>query len=222
MDIAIIDSGINPWHSHVQGIEAGLAFSLNGSGEVVQGSDFQDHLGHGTAIAGIIREKVPLAKFYAVKIFHEKLEAPASLLLAALAWSIQGKIKIIHLSLGTEKVKYREALRTLCQKACDEGLLIIAAARGPKDRIFPAVFDTTIGVYWDKECDNGALVYHPGNAIEFGAYGRPRAIPGLPQERNFCGDSFAAAHVTVRAAQILEKVPGAGTSRIKQLLAEPE
>ena len=96
IDIAIIDSGINPWHSHVQGVEGGTGFFLDQSGDVVENGDFMDELGHGTAIAGIIREKAPSAKLYAVKIFKNELEAPASLLFAALKWAIKRKMKIIY------------------------------------------------------------------------------------------------------------------------------
>ena len=104
VEIAVIDSGINPGHSHVQRVAGGISFQLAASGKVVEGVDFCDELGHGTAIAGVIREINPQAKIYAVKIFYQCLEAPAALLLAAMQWSIKSKVNIIHLSLGTEPV----------------------------------------------------------------------------------------------------------------------
>ncbi len=40
IDIVIIDSGVNPWHSHVQGVAAGISFELaESSGEVVPSDD---------------------------------------------------------------------------------------------------------------------------------------------------------------------------------------
>ena len=128
IDIAIIDSGINPWHSHVQGVEQGISFRLDKSGEVFQSEDFRDELGHGTAIAGVIRERNSQARLYAVKIFHQKLEAPAALLLAALQWAISARVKIIHLSLGTEQQEYRGDLKRLCQEAYDKDIVLVAAA----------------------------------------------------------------------------------------------
>ena len=101
--IAVIDSGINPGHSHVQGVAGGISYHLEASGKVVEGADFRDELGHGTAIAGVIREKNSQAKIYAVKIFHQFLEAPAALLMAAMQWAIRVRVNIIHLSLGTER-----------------------------------------------------------------------------------------------------------------------
>lgn len=220
IDIAIIDSGVNPWHSHVQGVESGLSFHLNRSGRVVSSNDFRDGLGHGTAIAGIIRGRVPSARLHVVKIFHEKLQASMDCLLAGLKWAVERSVKIIHLSLGTEHEKYRTVLKKLCDKAYNKDLVIIAAARGPDDLIYPAVFSTVIGTYWNKCCEQNALIYHPGNAIEFGAYGRPRAIPGLPESFNFCGHSFAVGYVTAEAAQLLEKHPDHGVLWVKSNLAK--
>ena len=218
IEIAVIDSGINPWHPHVQGVAGGISFHSEASGKVVEGVDFSDELGHGTAIAGVIRERNSQARIYAVKIFHQILEAPAALLLAALQWAIRAKVKIIHLSLGTERHEYRGDLQQLCRDAFRKDIVIIAAARTLEDQVFPAIFDEVIAVYWNHDCKNGSLIYYPEKNVEFGAYGRPRAIPGIPQELNFSGSSFAAAHVTAMVADILEHNPMAGVVWVKEML----
>ncbi len=218
IDIAIIDSGINPWHSHVGGVSGGICLRLQDSGEVVENEDFRDELGHGTAIAGIIRESTPRAGLYAVKIFHQTLESPAALLLAALQWAMRKRVKIIHLSLGTEKQAYREDLKQLCQDAYEKNIVLVAAARTLEDYVMPAIFAEVIGVFWNHDCEKGSLIYYPDHAVEFGTFGRPRAIPGMPQELNFAGSSFAAAHVTGMAADILEQNPMAGAAWVKETL----
>lgn len=216
--IAVIDSGINPGHSHVQAVAGGISYHLEATGKVVAGADYRDELGHGTAIAGVIREKNSQAKIYAVKIFHQFLEAPAVLLLAAMQWAIRVGANIIHLSLGTERPEYRENLKQLCRRAVRKDIVIIASARTLEDQVFPAVFDEVIAVYWNHECKKGSLIYYPGKKVEFGAYGRPRALPGIPQELNFGGSSFAAAHVTAMAADILKNNPKAGVGWVKEML----
>ncbi len=219
-NIAIIDSGINPEHSHVGAVEGGLGFALNHNGQVVETTDFGDEIGHGTAIAGVVRERASRSRLYAAKIFHRDLNAPASTLLAAMRWSIDKNMKIIHLSLGTEREEHRQSLRELCQRAYENGLVVVASARGPNDMIYPAAFDTVLGVYWNKECDEDSLVYHPDACIEFGAYGRPRPLPGLSQEMNFSGSSFAAAYVTARVARLLEEDPNGGPQWVREKLIE--
>jgi hypothetical protein len=52
--------------------------------------------------------------------------------------------------------------------------------------------------------------------VEFGTYGRPRPIQGLPQELSLAGSSFAAAHVSGMAADILKQNPMAGIDGLKR------
>jgi len=221
-DIALIDSGVNAVHSHVGWIAGGVAFHPEPNGKVREDSDFHDSIGHGTAIAGVIRERAPQARIHALKIFHDTLQAPASLLIAALQWAIDGNMKLIHLSLGIEREKGGEGerLAELCRSAYERNLVVIAAARSPQDLVYPSSLDTVIGVYWDRSCDPAGLIYHADNPIEFGACGFPRELPGMPQEHNFRGNSFAAAHVTARAARLLEENPTAGVKWVRKRLIE--
>lgn len=218
IDIVIIDSGANPWHSHVQGVAGGISFHLDESGEVLASDDYRDESGHGTAIAGVIRETVPKARLHAVRVFRRELEAPMAVLQTALEWAVQKRPKMIHLSLGTEREEYRPALEEICRQACEQGTVIVASARNPEDRVYPGVFDTVIGVCWDRSCTESTIVCHPGKQVEFGACGQPRALPGLPEEMNFKGSSFAAARVTALAARMLEEHPQQGTEWVRRTL----
>lgn len=220
LKIAVIDSGINRTHFHVGRVAGGHGYRINGDGQVESHPDFEDEIGHGTAIAGILSQKAPFADLYGIKIFQKELTAPAYVLMIALKWAIEAKIKIIHLSLGTEVETYREDFNALCRTAHDSGIIILAAARSPHDSIIPAVFQTVIGVFWDRHCGKEMISHHPGEKIEFGAYGWPREIPGMPQEMNFRGNSFAVAHVTGKVAQIVEKYPKAQPAFLKEKLCE--
>lgn len=220
MEIAVIDSGINPWHSHVQGRVEGIGLRLGRSGRIVWSKDFRDEIGHGTAIAGLIREKAPQARLYAIKIFQDELEAPTGVLLASLRRALRRGSKIIHLSLGTERKQDRRPLERLCREAYRRRIVIIASARAPQDDVVPASLRTVIGVCASPTGPRDALVYHPGMAVEFAAYGRPRPLPGLPEEKNFFGASFAAARVTALAARLLEGNPRAGAGWVRERLRE--
>jgi hypothetical protein len=220
LKIAVIDSGINRNHFHVGNIAGGHGYRMTGNGQVELHPDFEDEIGHGTAIAGILSQKAPFADLYAIKIFQKELSASAQVLMVALKWAIDAKMKIIHLSLGTEVEAYREEFNTLCRSAHDRGIIILAAARSSRDHIIPAAFETVIGVFWDRNCGKDMIRYHPGETIEFGAYGWPREIPGMPQEMNFRGNSFAVAHVTGQLARIVEKYPNATPAFLKERLRE--
>ncbi|WP_373498389.1 S8 family serine peptidase [Desulfococcus sp.] len=218
--VAVIDSGINASHPHVGGIAAGVSFSTGADGAVVQEKGCRDAIGHGTAIAGVIRLYAPEATLTALKIFHTDLTASMAALVAALEWAVSGGFRIIHLSLGTTLERCRKPLRSLCARAAAQNTLVVAAARSADDPIYPAVFDTVIGVYQYPACPPEGLIHHPGVPVNFGAHGRPRPIPGLPQERNFRGSSFAAAHVTGRVAAFLEAHPEAGFDAVMAALRE--
>lgn len=219
IDIAIIDSGVNPWHSHVGHVEEGATFFTAEGNGLVQGPDFLDEIGHGTAIAGLIREKAPSARFHVGKIFKKSLRASMASLLGALEWAVKKEVKLIHLSLGSRNEYYRDTVEQLCRDAFEKGIILVAASTLPDASIFPAEFDTVIGVYWNRNCDEETLVYHPDSPVEFGAHGSPRPIPGRPQELNFRGSSFAAARVTARVAALIEQNLQADCEQVRKILA---
>ncbi|GKT09214.1 S8 family serine peptidase [Desulforhabdus sp. TSK] len=221
ISIAIIDSRVNPGHSHVGHVEDGASFLPRspGDGTVARSPDFRDEIGHGTAIAGIIREKAPHARFHAAKIFAGSLRASMAALLAALEWAVEQNAKIIHLSLGTRNERFKEVLEPLCRSAFERGTILVAAATAADALIWPAVLDTVIGVYWNALCDEETLIHHPDNPVEFGAHGLPRPIPGRPQELNFRGSSFAAARVTARIAELLVSDPDMNCQQARSALA---
>lgn len=218
--VAIIDSGINGFHPHVGGIASGVTFSTADDGAVVREDGAPDEIGHGTAIAGVVRLHAPAARLTALKIFKNDLTASMAALIAAMEWAVSARPQIIHLSLGTTLERYLEPLRSVCQEAAARNAIVVAAARSADDQIYPAVFETVIGVYQNPACPPESLIHHQGAPVNFGAHGQPRPIPGLPQDRNFRGSSFAAAHVTGRVAGFLEDHPDAGFDTVTAALQE--
>src|SRR6266542_4115216 len=67
--IGIVDSGVNPWHSHVRGQVAGCRIFVAPDGGIQEDGDFRDSSGHGTAVAGVVREAFPDAEIFAVRVF---------------------------------------------------------------------------------------------------------------------------------------------------------
>ena len=92
--IAIVDSGIHADHPHVGGIAGGVS---------MLGGDLIDRLGHGTAVAGAIREKAPDVELYAVKIFDRRLSTKFDVLLRAVDWCVENHMDVINLSVSTTK-----------------------------------------------------------------------------------------------------------------------
>ena len=142
--VAILDSGINPCHSHVEGVEGGVwVRPLSGGGTEVLEGIHPDRLGHGTAAAAVIRWFAPKCKLYSIKVFDRTFSTTLPSLLRGLEWAIDAGIEVINLSLGTEARRPPLSLEVLCRRACEEGRIVVAAAEGR--RCFPAVLATVLG-----------------------------------------------------------------------------
>jgi len=197
MKIAIIDSGIHPGHPHVGEIAGGVEITLTG-----EGPDAIDRLGHGTAVAGAIREKMPDAELYAVKVFDRRLTANIGVILRSLAWCREHDMDIVNLSLGTENSGHRQAFI----EAIGD-LLIVSAASA-----LPGSLPGVIGVAPDPDCPRDNFRYHDGM---FYASPYPRPIPGVSVDRNLHGASFAVANMTGLAARALRN---SSRSQIRETL----
>src|SRR4051794_19408733 len=180
LKIAIVDSGISPGHPHVGEISGGV--SLSGTPDLI------DRLGHGTAVAGAIRQWAPHTSLYVVKIFDRRLSATIDALIHALEWCRDERMDLANLSLGTANPAHRDRFLPFL---------------GPQPLIFspagalPGSLPGIVGVEADPDCPRAT--YRHANGI-FYASPYPRPIPGVPVERNLQGVSFAVANLAGLAA----------------------
>ena len=203
MKIAIIDSGINPDHPHVEGVAGGVFITAAG-----ESADYLDRLGHGTAVAGAIREKAPDAELYAARVFDRALSTNIHVIIRALEWSIAERVDVINLSLGTANPEHRARFEQVLARAPE--IVVVSAFEQQGRSLLPGALDSVIGVALDSDCPRDT--YHVrwccGRPV-FYASGYPRAIPGVPRERNLNGISFAVANMTGFVAREIS----AGVSR---------
>jgi len=178
--VGIIDSGVNPRHPHVRGVVAGRCFV---PGEAAE--NYLDVMGHGTAVAGAICEKAEGIELYIAKVFDKRLVTSVDVLMEALDWCLAQPVKLINLSLSTGNEAHRGRFEERVERAKEAGIRIVSPAGG-----LPGCLDGVAGVTLDDSV--GRLEYRTGYA----ACGWPRPIPGMPQERNLYGISFAVANVT--------------------------
>ncbi|MBV9506624.1 MAG: S8 family serine peptidase [Acidobacteriia bacterium] len=189
--VGVVDSGINPDHPHVGGIAGGVNCHPDGDS-----TDFIDRIGHGTAVAGAIREKAPEAELYAVRIFERRLSANIETLLQGLEWCLDHAMNIVNVSVGTANPHHRDRLEDLVRRARERDIFVVSAAS-----LLPGMIDGAIAVAADPECDRNRCRFQDGI---FWAAPWPRPIPGVPPERNLKGVSFAIANCTGLLARSLE------------------
>lgn len=192
--VAIIDSGVHPSHPHVGGVVGGIGIDDDGHAH----DDYVDRLGHGTAVAAVIREKAPAAEIYAIKVFDRELSATGCALVAACDRAIEHGARIVNLSLGTQNAHHERALSQMVERARQRGVVIVAAGPHNDVRWLPGSLTGAWAVTldWDVPRDGCRLDRLTASGARFRASGFPRPIPGVPPERNLKGLSFAVANVT--------------------------
>jgi hypothetical protein len=186
MKIAVVDSGIHAGHPHVGVVAGGIGVTEAGFSE-----DFVDRLGHGTAVAGAIRERAPDADLYAVRIFDRRLSAGIDTIVRALGWCIEHEMDLINLSLGTANQSHRERF----ERVLVPGAILVSVAD-----MLPGSLSGAIAVA-PEDCPRDTFRYRDS---VFYASPYPRPIPGVPPERNLQGASFAVANMTGFAAMALQ------------------
>lgn len=186
--VAILDSGINATHPHVGAVIGGVGVGAGGFTD-----DYQDLLGHGTAVAGAIHEKAPRAGILAVKIFDRSLSTSIGQLVAGLEWALDHCADVINLSLGTSNPAHREKLEPVIDRALRAGCRVVSARTIGGTASYPGSMTGVIGVRADAGLPRHRVRFDGDCAI---AAPYPRPIPGVPRERNLSGISFAVANVS--------------------------
>ncbi|MBI3600132.1 MAG: S8 family serine peptidase [Nitrospinae bacterium] len=218
--VALIDSGINPYHPHVNGIAGAVRIGIDKSKCIYcSDTDLFDRIGHGTACAGIICKIAGEVKLYSIKVFDESLSTYTSVLIEAIKWSVENKVSIINMSLGTHNKRYLSGLRDICRRAHNEGIIIVAAGKQGKEAGYPAAFSETIATTSDGNCREGEFFYDETASIKFLASAKPRPLPNIFDTFNFHGDSFSAPYYSGLIALLKEKYPFYGADKIRTLIS---
>ncbi len=199
--VALLDSGVHGQHVHVGGVRGGASF-LEGT----DATDFVDRVGHGTAVAAVIREKSPGVDLIAARIFDRHLATNVDILVRAIRWAADEGAHLINLSLGTTNPAHAEKLAPALRYAAERGSVVVSARAWNGATWLPGSLDGAVGVTADAELDRGEIEVTPNGAQLplFEAAPFPRPIPNVPRERNLSGVSFAVANVTGFLARATE------------------
>lgn len=202
--IGIIDTGVNPWHSHVRGEVEGIHIFADGTGRILEDEDYRDQVGHGTAVAGILRQGLPEAELYVVRVFDAELKAYPSLVARALLRAAGEGCGIINLSLGMPPGPGAAKLAEACASVQAAGVVLVAAGHPERPGLLPASLPGVIGVVSAAHLRPGEIEVNSGAAYAHSASGWPRDLDELPPGTNLWGNSFACARVTLDFALKLQ------------------
>jgi subtilisin family serine protease len=213
--IAVLDSGVNLEHPHICARTTGVV--LDGA---TPGTAADDEVGHGTAVMAAIQEKGPAAEYFAVKLFGAALRASTRSLIQALEWTIEQRIDLVNLSLGTPNPEYRGELQDLVERAGRAGVVLLAARHTGAQPAYPGSLEGVISVDVDWTLPRHSFrVGEADGRTCFFASGYPRALPGVPPSRNLNGISFAVANMTGFAARACEGLTNRTLGQVQQRLS---
>jgi hypothetical protein len=168
-------------------------------------------------VAAAIRDQVPDAELFAVRIFDRRLSANIGALVRAIEWAARSGMQLANLSLGSPKIEHVPVLQAAVAQAIAHHLVIVAARDDEGIRYYPGSLPGVVPVQVDwslarKEC---RVVDVEGQPV-IRASGLPREIPGVPPARNLHGVSFAVANATGLLARAMA---GADVRSAEQAIA---
>jgi len=197
--IGIVDTGVNPWHSHVRGDVEGCRLRLARDGTIVEDDDWSDPIGHGTAVAGVIREALPEAALFAVRVFEDEGTTYPSLVARGILRAAAAGCGFANLSLGLPPGPGAAVLAAACEAAIEAGCTLVASTLPYRPHWLPAAVPGVVGVTADDSLRPGEVrVVGPRRLA---ALGRPRDLAALAGAANFAGHSFACARGLVHLAR---------------------
>ena len=164
--------------------------------------DFRDPVGHGTAVAALLREGFPEAELFAVRVFEDDGATYPTLVARGLLRAAAAGCDFVNLSLSVAPGPGEEGLAAACAAALEQGCTLVASARADRPGGLPASLPGVWAVTADDTLHFGQV--RRDGPRRLSAPGRPRDLGALPREANLWGPSFACA----RGLVWLAKQPG--------------
>jgi len=198
--IGMVDTGVNPWHSHVRGEVRGCRLYVDGSGIICEDDDFSDPVGHGTAVAGVLRQALPAAELFVVKVFDNGLSTYPSLLARGILRAAAEGCAVINLSCSVPPGPGTGLIADACAAAHQAGVILVAAGQPGQPGLLPAFLPDVYGVICADELDDDQIELQGSGPYPCRARGLPRRLSNVPAASNLSGDSLACARVAAYLA----------------------
>jgi len=221
--IAVLDSGIEASHPALDGLqlEDDLAVIDDGLHLRVVPSQENDAYGHGTAVAGIIRQLAPEAKLGSFRVLGQQLRSRSLIIREAARVAIERGYHILNCSFGCSREDQVLFYKDWIDEAYVRGRHIVAACNGQDltKREWPGHFPTTITVNFAHFEQPEQFSCRRGQLVEFAARGEDVDVAWAGgTNKRVTGSSFAAPHLTGLLARLISGFPELSPLEAKALL----
>lgn len=237
--VAVLDTGIDVNHPDLN--VAGGICTLDHLTDCSKGTTYDDDLGHGTHVAGIIAAQknnigivgvAPHVELYAIKALGRGGSGSSTSIAKGIEWAVQNNIDILNLSITTEGPDAE--IQKFLEAAYNSGLIIVGAAGNEGNQTnsntvqYPSKYSQVISVSAVAMNKSILSLSSQGSQVELAAPGS-YIVSTYPKELdNFdaisdgyytlSGTSMAAPHVTGVAALYKERFPSISNIKIRELL----
>ncbi|MBO5353997.1 MAG: S8 family serine peptidase, partial [Lachnospiraceae bacterium] len=159
---------------------------------------------HGTVVASILSELVPMAELYSVEVLDETGNGYYSSLIRGIYWAVEQDMDVLVMSLGGGT--YSAFLQEALQFASWHDIVVLAAAGNEEGGsiLYPAAYPETLSVGAADEAGQPLLSYADGMAADLLAPGKIRMQTGS-RTMVFEGSSVSAP-VAGAAAVLLRSI----------------
>lgn len=220
--VAVLDSGIEANHPALNGLqlEDDLAVIDDGLHLRVIPSEGNDAYGHGTAVAGIIRQLAPEAKLGSFRVLGQQLRSRSLIIREAARVAIDRGYHILNCSFGCSREDHVLLYKDWIDEAYLRGRHIVAACNGQdfSKPEWPGHFPTVITVNFNR-LEPEQFSFRSGQLVEFAARGEDIDVAWSGgTHKRVTGSSFAAPHLTGLLTRLISGFPTLSPLEAKALL----
>lgn len=200
--VALIDTGVNFRHPHVD--RPGSAWVVERAGDRLREAPdlLGDQVGHGTATAALLLHLAPAVELISIRVTDARPSTDAGRLARAITLAGRLGAHAVAVPLGT--LRDDPTLAQAVARVVSDGHVVVAAA--PELAVYPAAYPGVLGV---SHRDGVDALFEAG---KWWAEGRARPAPG--HRRNFHGPSLSVARLAAAFARFAEARAAVGPEAV--------
>ena len=145
-------------------------------------------------VAGILLAADPAVRLLNAQVFPQRLACSSAAVVAALDWLLDRGPRLVNMSFGLRRDD--AALRAVCMRAVDSGVLLVAASPARGDPVYPAAYPGVLRATGDARCAPGELSWLDSPQADVGAHVSAHKGP-------IAGASVGCARVSAALLQYL-------------------